>query len=130
MRKKLGTFQYPVDLLSADGEKSEQMSPWVDTGPLYSQFPAALLNGLGHSPNASRLFRLADGSTMERPVGSVPMRIRGETQQVLCIFGQDTDEMLLGATALETFSLAPDPVNETLTPIVAMLLRISQDGRL
>jgi hypothetical protein len=48
---------------------------------------------------------------------------------VLCIFGQDNDEMLLGATALETFSLAPDPVNETLTPIVAMLLRISQDGR-
>jgi hypothetical protein len=66
---------------------------------------------------------------MERPVGSVAMRIRGETQQVLCIFGGDNDEMLLGATTLETFSLAPDPVNETLNPIVAMLLRVAEAGR-
>jgi len=124
MRKKLGTFQYPIELVGANGETSEQVSPWVDTGALYSQFPGPLLRRLGHSANATRLFRLADGSTKERPVGSVPMRIGSETQQVLCIFGEDNDEMLLGATALETFSLAPDPVNETLTPIVAMLLSL------
>jgi hypothetical protein len=129
MRKKLGTFQYQVELVAAGGEAVEQVTPWVDTGALYSQFPGALLGRLGYRPNATRLSRLADGSTMERPVGSVAMRIRGETQQVLCIFGEDNDEMLLGATTLETFSLAPDPVNETLNPIVAMLLRVAEAGR-
>ena len=50
------------------------------------------------------------------------MRIGDEVQQVLCIYGEEEGEMLLGATAMEIFSLAPDPVHETLTPIVAMLL--------
>jgi hypothetical protein len=29
--------------------------------------------------------------------------------------------LYLGAVTLETFSLAPDPINETLIPVVAML---------
>ena len=122
MRKRVGTFRYEVGLGTADGERFEQVQPWVDTGALYSQFPASLLESLGHRPNANRRFRLADGSTMDRPVGSVPMRIGDEVQQVLCVYGEEEGEMLLGATAMEVFSLAPDPVNETLTPIVAMLL--------
>ena len=118
----MGVFRYEIGLASASGDQFEVVSPWVDTGALYSQFPASLLERLGHHPNAMRRFRLADGSTMARPVGSVPIRIGNEVQQVLCIYGEEDGEMLLGATALEVFSLAPDPVNETLTPIVAMLL--------
>lgn len=122
MRKREGTFRYEIALGHAQGDWFEEVSPWVDTGALYSQFPTSLLERLGHQPNATRRFRLADGSTMDRPVGSVPMRIGDEVQQVLCIYGEEEGEMLLGATALEVFSLAPDPVNESLTPIVAMLL--------
>jgi phosphoribosyl-AMP cyclohydrolase len=35
-------------------------------------------------------------------------------------------EALLGATTLEVFSLAPDPVNETLVPVIAMLASMAQ----
>ena len=122
MRKRVGTFRYEVGLGTASGDRFEQVMPWVDTGALYSQFPASMLERLGHGPNATRRFRLADGSTMDRPVGSVPMRIGDDVQQVLCEYGEEEGEMLLGATTMEVFSLAPDPVNETLTPIVAMLL--------
>jgi predicted aspartyl protease len=122
MRKKMGTFRYEVGLGTAAADRFEQVSPWVDTGALYSQFPASLLQHLGHEPNATRRFRLADGSTMDRPIGDVPMKIGNEVRSVVCIYGEEEGEMLLGATALEVFSLAPDPVNETLTPIVAMLL--------
>src|SRR5438094_121908 len=119
MRTKLGTFRYPVALVDVQGGRSESVSPWVDTGAVYSQFPASLLESLGHRPNSAREFRLADGSTVRRPVGPVAVRIGGETQPVLCIFGDELSEMLLGATTLETFSLAPDPVNETLNPTTA-----------
>jgi predicted aspartyl protease len=95
--------------------------PLVDTGALYSQFSADLLEALGYAPNASRRFRLADGSTVERPVGQVRLRINDEVQTVLCIFGGPGAEALLGAVTLETYSLAPDPVNETLVPVIAML---------
>jgi hypothetical protein len=43
-------------------------------------------------------------------------------ESVLCIFPDEADEMLLGAAALENFSLVPDVINKTLTPIAAMLL--------
>ena len=95
--------------------------PLVDRGALYSEFPSGLLESLGYRPNATRRFRLADGSTVERPVGPVTLRINDEVQTVLSIFGGEGSELLLGAVTLETFSLAPDPVNETLVPVIAML---------
>src|SRR3990172_8430720 len=124
MRTKVGTFTYPIDIGDARGESFEEVRPWVDTGALYSQFPASLLERLGHRPNARRQFRLADGTIIERPIGPVTLRIRGEVQPVICIFGDEGCAPLLGATTLETFSLAPDPVNETLNPTIAMLLSL------
>ncbi len=75
MRTKLGTFRYQIEIADAKGDRFEAVNPWVDTGAFYSQFPASLLERLGHRPNAVRQFRLADGSIMERPIGSVPIRI-------------------------------------------------------
>ena len=122
MRTKLGTFRYPIELLYADGSRSETLHPWVDTGALYSQFPAGLLEALGYHPHATRRFRLADGTTTDLPVGEVRVRLNEEVTTVLCVFAEETADPLIGATTLENFSLAVDPVNETLTPTVAMRL--------
>ena len=122
MRTKLGTFRYEIEVLSARGAEAERAEPWVDTGALYSQFPASLLRRLGYRPNATRRFRLADGSVRERPIGPISVRIGSEVQPVICVFCEEEGEMLLGATTLEAFSLAPDPVNETLNPTIAMML--------
>ena len=122
MRKKLGTFRYEVGLGNAAGDVFEEVQPWVDTGALYSQFPASLLERLGHTPNAKRLFKLADGSTTEMPIGDVPLRIGNEVHIVICVFSEEGSDSLLGATTLETFSLAADSVNETLTPTIALRL--------
>jgi phosphoribosyl-AMP cyclohydrolase len=59
---------------------------------------------------------------VERPIGDVRVRIGSETRTVTSIFGPDAADALLGATTLEAFSLAPDPVNETLNPTTALLL--------
>jgi hypothetical protein len=71
--------------------------------------------------DARRQFRLADGSVIELPIGDVPLRIRGEVRTSVCIFGPEGSEELLGAFTMEAFSLAADPVNETLVPVIAML---------
>ena len=115
-------FQYRVEVVDARGTTFVEQMPWVDTGALYSQFPASFLQALGHSPNDTRRFRLADGSTFESPVGDVPLRIGSSVHTVLCVFGEEGTDPLIGATTLETFSLAADPVNETLSPTVPLML--------
>jgi phosphoribosyl-AMP cyclohydrolase len=124
MRKKLGTFRYPVEVVNATGDGLEVVEPWVDTGALYSQFPELFLRRLGYAPNATRRFRLADGSVSENPIGPVSLRIGDETQPVICVFSEEDSDPLLGATTLEAFSLSADPSNETLNPTIAMRLSL------
>jgi phosphoribosyl-AMP cyclohydrolase len=124
MRQKFGTFRYAIELSDAGGRATTRVEPVVDTGTLYSQFPESLLERLGYRADATRPFRLADGSVVERPIGDVRVKIGSEVRTVTCIFGPEAADALLGATALEAFSLAPDPVNETLNPTIALLLRL------
>src|SRR5690348_10440820 len=105
----MGLFQYAVGLVSFDGSYEHEVRPWVDTGALYCQFPAKLLNDLGYQPTGSRTFALADGSRMDRPFGLVEMHIGPETLPVYCVIAPEEEpKMLLGAIALEAFSLAAD----------------------
>ena len=121
----MGLFQYAVGLVSADGSRELQVRPWVDTGALYCQFPANLLTDLGYQPTGSRIFALADGSRMERPFGLVQMHIGAETLPVYCVFSPEQDTMmLLGAIALEAFSLSADPVEKVLKPTIGMMLTL------
>jgi hypothetical protein len=124
----MGLFEYGVALVSADGAREEEVRPWVDTGAAYCQFPESLLTSLGYAPNATRSFRMADGTLVSRPFGFVNMRIGAEVQPVHCVFDTTNQAMmLLGAMALEAFSLAADPVNKVLTPTVSLMLTM-HDG--
>ena len=51
----------------------------------------------------------------------VTIRIGDEALPTMTIFGDSQSMPLLGATTLQQFSLAPDPVNERLVPIVGVL---------
>jgi hypothetical protein len=122
-------FQYAVALVSADGTQEEEVRPWVDTGAMYCQFPDSLLRGLGYAPNATRAFTMADdGSTVSRPFGAVSMRIGSEVQPVHCVYDPSNQAMmLLGAIALEAFSLVADPVEGALKPSIGMMLTLLAD---
>jgi|SRR6266540_5828928 len=122
MRTNVSTFRVQVEVGDVQEERFVQQAAWVDTGALFSQFPASLLESLGHRPRLTRTFVLADGSRVERPIGSVPLRLRGEVMPVACVYGEEGSEVLLGATALENFTLAVDPVHETLVPVTGMML--------
>src|SRR5688572_25509229 len=122
MRTKLGTFRYPMEVGDATNTRFIEINPLVDTGALYSLMPSGFLQDLGHQPDAVRVFQLADGRRVELPIADVPVRLNGEVRRVQCVFSDADVEPLLGTTTLEAFSLAADPVNETLVPVVAMLL--------
>jgi phosphoribosyl-AMP cyclohydrolase len=49
---------------------------------------------------------------------------------VTCVFAEEGSDPLLGATTLEAFSLAVDPVNETLVPTIALRLRMASVNEL
>jgi clan AA aspartic protease len=88
----------------------------VNTGATHSLFPRPLLARLGVAPHDQAEFILADGRTITRDLARVVVKIDTRTRHALCIVGDDGDHALLGATTLELFGLAADPVNRRLVP--------------
>ena len=108
---EVGTFYVDFTLWSNDGTRSHTLSGLVDTGAFYPQVPALILEDLGIEREFSEVFRLADGSRRELPVGNVQIELEGERRSVYTIFGPVGSSTLLGALALEIFALAVDAKN-------------------
>ncbi len=115
----MGTFSVRVTLSGPQGQLD--CDALVDTGATYSVVPGQALRSIGVQPSGRRGFRLADESRIEYDVGPVTLRYEGEDVPVLVVFGDDSASPLLGATALESLSLAVDTPNERLTPVDALL---------
>ena len=92
-----------------------EVEAMVDTGAIHSMFPASLLRQLHIEPMRNYTFSIADGSLVEYPYGEARVQINDEFRTCSVIFGPD-DEALIGATTLENFNLAVDPVGQRLAP--------------
>jgi predicted aspartyl protease len=123
----MSTFMYPIEISDIGQEHSERLEAWVDTGASYTWIPQPILERLGYIPTGRRQFRMANGSTIERDVCRVYLRVEQDTQFTLCVFGDEDSEPLLGATALEEFALGVDPVNHTLVPVALNLLSFNPE---
>ena len=117
----MGTFWVEIQAGDAKAERFETVRALADTGAAWTWLPSEILERLGHKPTLKRRLQTADKRIVERGAGYVPIRIGDETAPALCIFGDPGSMALLAATTLQQFSLAPDPVNERLVPIVGML---------
>ena len=91
----------------------------VDTGASDSVFPASLLEELHIEPEGTYPCRYANGETDVRSYGDAAIRIGERTKICPVIFGPD-GHFLLGATTLEIFKFAVDPVAEELVPVPAL----------
>jgi clan AA aspartic protease len=118
----MGTFRCTVEIAATGDGPFERVEALVDTGATYSQFPRSLLARLGVSPHDRAEFVLADGRTVLRDLATVVVRLEGRVRHVLCVVGDDGTEPLLGATTLELFGLAADPVNRRLVRATLYLL--------
>ena len=116
----MGTFTYPIEVLSSDGSRSETVHATVDTGSTYTCLPAFLLRGLGMTPVERIRSELADGSIVEDDVGEARVRIDGVERTTIVIFTEEGAPALLGAYTLEGALLVVDPVQQRLIPTHAL----------
>lgn len=93
----------------------------VDTGASDSMFPASLFEQLHVEPRGEYPCFYANGESEIRSYGVASIRIGGSTNICPVIFGPD-NHFLLGATTLEIFKLAVDPVGQELVPVRGLRL--------
>lgn len=118
----LRTFNHPITLISPAGDRTETLTGLVDTGATFSSAPAQVLTGLAVTPQRTIRLRLADGRIVQNDVGELLAEMDGVRVTVICVFGSDDSQMLIGAHTLEAFLLAVDPVEQQLVPVEALWL--------
>ena len=97
------------------GGELRAVRPVVDTGADHAMLPASLLAQLDLAPQERLLFALADGRRAEYGIGTARFALGGRERPCPVVFGPD-NRYLLGASTLEIFNLAVDPVEQCLRP--------------
>ena len=113
----MGTFHWPVTVISADGLRRETVEALVDTGSTFTALPAALLERMGIERGPSLDFTLADGSVMWQEAGEAWLSVDGVEANCIVLFAKDDLLPLLGADTLEAVEMLVDPVRELLLPL-------------
>lgn len=111
----MGLFWQTIKVGNQQGGGLVEVEALVDTGALDTMIPASLLIDLGVQVLTSYNYILADGRMVELSYGQAVIEIDGVTRICSVVFGPG-DEVLLGATTLETFKLLVDPNDEVLLP--------------
>lgn len=112
----MGTFNVTLEIGHPDGGDRAEVSAAVDRGALHTTLPASLLTQMRIQPVLKQSFRSADGGEKMLGVGLCRIVLQGEQFDCPVIFGTE-DQYLLGATTLDIFSLAADPVNHALVRV-------------
>lgn len=113
----MSSFTVPIAVAASPEGPFEAFEAIVDTGAFYTWLPRSVLRHLGLRPTRTRQFGTADGRIILREITWISIRLDGEVQPTICVFGDEGTVPLLGAFTLEGFGLAVDPVNKKLLPI-------------
>ena len=117
----MGTFTVNMRIIGTNG-LTEDVEALVDTGATRTSLPASLLQRLGVVPQENALFRTATGAIVEMQTGEVAIELDGRQKTVPVVFGADGAGPLMGATALEIFNYAVDPIEQRLMPVPGLLM--------
>ncbi len=116
----MGVFRYEAEIAARPQGPFRTVSALVDTGSVYTWVPGDLLRDLGLEPTDNFEFFMADGGKTRRDAVEAVIRLEGRVRHTMCVFGEDDDQVLLGAYTLAGFALAADPVNKRLVPMAAL----------
>ena len=118
----MSIFHYPLEITGPNSSEFQEVMALVDTGATFTQVPEPLLRDLGVQPTEVVRFRLADGSTIQRPIAETKVRIEGQIVNTVVVFGDDHADSLLGVYTLERALLVVDPAGQRLIPTDALLV--------
>ncbi len=121
---KMGMFKVKVRIANQfDPKRSFEEEFWVDTGSTYTFIPEDRLQEIGIEPLQTKEVILANGLHERRLLGSALLTLMdlNETLPSLVMFGSKESLYLLGAMALEGFSVEPDPITKKLKPVAAII---------
>ena len=116
----MGTFSYPIEVLSADGTRSETVNALVDTGTTFTCLPASLLCELGIVPCRRIQSELPDGSIVNDDVGEAYVRVAGVERPTIVTFAEESAPPVIGKYTLTGALLVVDPVRQRLAPTHAL----------
>lgn len=93
----------------------------VDSGATYTLLPNDVWQTLELAPKRKVTFTLADGTTVDRAVSEVHLRLPEGEGHTPVILGEPGDQALLGVVTLEILGLVLHPFRRTLEPMRMML---------
>lgn len=93
----------------------------VDSGATYTLLPNDVWQPLELAPKRRITFTLADGTTIERGVSEVHLRLAQGEGHTPVILGEPGDHALLGVVTLEILGLVLHPFKRTLQPMRMLL---------
>lgn len=117
----MGTFSVPIQVGDLAGRQFIEVDTLVDTGSTDMVLPSDALEQLGIEPVDRYTYKLANDTIIEYEVGYGRIRIDGRERIAPIVFGPREVAPLLGATALEIFHLAVDPVERRLISVPGLL---------
>jgi clan AA aspartic protease len=117
----MGTFRVDIEVSSVAERRFVQAEALVDRGATHTLLPRDTLLRLGVQPIETLPFQLADERTVDYEVGEARLRLDGRERTTLVVFGPEGAAPLLGATTLELFNLAVDPVRQRLVPVPGLM---------
>ena len=114
----MGTFRTTilVESLVRRGDTRTVDNALVATGSEFTWVPREVLEALGVKPERTQYFLIADGRTLERPVGYAIVHAGGTDAPDLVVFAELNDMVLLGARSLEGMNLRVDALRKQLVP--------------
>ena len=123
----MGTFRMTVEIADPLGQRFEAVEMLVDTGATFTRAPRALLERLGAPVESTYTAVGGDGSRVERARGRTVIRLEGNEFPTPVTFGEDGEQSLLGAMALQDAMLAVDPHSKRLIPIDALEMASTEE---
>ncbi|MDO8751064.1 MAG: aspartyl protease family protein [Dehalococcoidia bacterium] len=117
----MGTFSVPLRVLGPTGQRVIEVEALVDTGATHTLLPREVLIELGVEVVERVAFQLTDERTVEYEVGEARLRLDGRQRTALVVFGPPGARPLLGATTLELFNMAVDPVRQRPVSVPGLL---------
>lgn len=102
-------------------EKSFEAEFLVDTGAQYTVVPFNVWKELDLKPQRKQKFSLADGTIVERQVGSAFVEFKGTEIATPIVLGDKNDSLILGAVTLESLGLSINPFTRELYPAKLMM---------